>query len=112
MEINGLLTAHVTRFNTAVESGRFDEIVEHFADDAELVFEGVPLGPFVGRDAIAAAYASQPPDDRLVPLEIIDSSPNSIEVSYAWSVASDRRAGTMTLERRGDLITRLTVRFE
>lgn len=112
MEIHDLLAAHVTRFNVAIESGRFDEMVQHFADDAQMFFEGAPVGPFVGRHAIEEAYSSQPPDDRLVPLEILASNPDSIEISYAWSVAPDHRAGTMTLERKGDMITRLTVRFE
>ena len=34
-----------------------------FAPDGVLRFEGVPVGPFVGRAAIAAAYDERPPDD-------------------------------------------------
>lgn len=112
MEIRELLTAHVTRFNSAIESGRFEEMVQHFADDAVMIFDGVPVGPFEGRDEILAAYAARPPDDRLLPLEVLASSPDSIATSYAWSSAPDDRAGTMTLDRKGDLITRLVVRFE
>jgi hypothetical protein len=32
-------------------------------------FSGVPVGPFVGKQAIAAAYREQPPDDELRVLE-------------------------------------------
>jgi hypothetical protein len=102
MEVTDLLSAHVDRFNSAVVSGIFDEMVAHFSDDAVMTFEGMPAGPFRGREEIAGAYRAQPPDD----------GPDSLEVSYAWSIAPDHRAGTMMIERRGDLITRLVVRFE
>ena len=50
---------HVERFNTAVTSGEWDEVIAHFTDDAVMSFEGIPVEPFVGRAAIAAAYAEQ-----------------------------------------------------
>jgi steroid Delta-isomerase len=112
MEVRDLLNAHVDRFNSAVVSGSFDEMVVHFSDDAVMTFEGVPVGPFRGPAEIAAAYRAQPPDDQLVLLEVLDDGPDFLEVSYAWSIAPDHRAGTMRIERRDDLITRLVVRFE
>lgn len=44
MEVAELLAAHVERSNAAVVSGRFDEMVSHFAEDAVMSFEGVPVG--------------------------------------------------------------------
>ena len=112
MDITHLLIAHIDRFNEAVVSGDFDEMVAHFTEDVEMSFEGVPVGPFRGRDDIAAAYRARPPDDQLVLLEILENGSDSIDVSYAWAIAPDHRAGTMAVERRGDLISRLIVRFE
>lgn len=112
MDITTVLNAHIDRFNSAVISGRFDEMVAQFSEDAIMSFEGLAVGPFQGRDAIAAAYAAQPPDDQLVPLEVLDKGVDFIDVSYAWAIAPDHRAGTMTIEREGNLITRLIVRFE
>lgn len=112
MEVTDLLSAHVDRFNSAVVSGIFDEMVAQFSDDAVMTFEGMPVGPFRGREEIAGAYRAKPPDDQLVLLEVLNDGPDSLEVSYAWSIAPDHRAGTMMIERRGDLITRLVVRFE
>ena len=112
MDIGRLLNAHVERFNAAVLSGSFEEMVAHFTDDAVMSFEGVPVGPFQGREAIAAAYAARPPDDHLIVLEVLGRTADSIDVSYAWSIAPDRRAGTMTFERRDDRVSRLVVRFE
>ena len=55
-----LLARHVERFNEGVQTNDFAPMIEQFADEAELSFEGVPVGPFLGRPAIAAAYREQP----------------------------------------------------
>ena len=112
MEVTDLLNAHVDRFNSAVLSGGFDEMVAHFSEDAVMSFEGAGVGPFRGREEIAAAYRARPPDDQLVLLEVLENGPDVIEVSYAWAIAPDHRAGTMTVQRRGNEIVRLIVRFE
>ncbi len=65
-----LLAEHVRRFNAGVRSGDWSAMLELFAPDAELVFEGAPVGPFTGRGAIAAAYAVRPPDDEIVLLAV------------------------------------------
>ena len=59
-----LLEEHVERFNAGVRSGDFGPMVAAFAEDAELVFEGILVGPFAGREAIGEAYAAQPPAGR------------------------------------------------
>ena len=112
MDLQHLLNAHIVRFNDAVNSGDFTEMVSHFSDGASMIFEGVPVGPFSGREAIAGAYAAQPPDDQLVLLEIIDEGPDSIEMTYAWGKEPDRRAGTMSLAQEDGQISRLVIRFE
>ena len=52
-------------FGEAVASGRWAAFAERFADDAEMEFVGVPVGPFSGRAAIAAAYEADPPREAL-----------------------------------------------
>ena len=112
VDMRFLLNAHIDRFNAAVLSGHFNEMVSHFAEDASMSFEGVSVGPFHGREAIAAAYATQPPDDQLLLLEVLHERPDLIEVSYAWAKGPEKRAGTMTVEGRDGLISSLVVRFE
>ena len=68
-----LLQSHVDRFNEGVRSGDFGPMLEQFTEDAELAFEGVPVGPFRGKPAIAQAYADQPPDDEIVILRTRES---------------------------------------
>jgi len=106
-----VLEAHVRRFNEAVLSGDFTDMVEGFTVDAEMAFVGVPVGPFVGRASIAQAYSQQPPDDqvRLLGSPRIDG--DCIESDYAWA-ADGRRAGRMIATARDGAIARLVITFE
>lgn len=106
-----LLHDHVIRFNEAVRTGEWEPMLEPFADDAELAFEGVPAGPFRGRDTIAAAYAEQPPDDQVMTLRV---QPGEREVTalYAWRNEPGTVAGRMVLTPRDGRIARLLVTFE
>jgi steroid Delta-isomerase len=83
-------------------------MLEHFADDAQMEFVGVPVGPFLGRDAIEEAYRAQPPDDELVVLD--DRGDGTAR--YAWAKRPDRAAGDLRLTVADGRITRLVVTFE
>jgi len=106
-----MLAEHVERFNEAVRSGDYETMLAGFAPDAEMAFEGVPVGPFAGRDAIAAAYAQQPPDDEVVLLGEIRRDGDVEEADYAWA-SEGTRAGRMILTSRDGQIARLVVTFE
>jgi ketosteroid isomerase-like protein len=106
-----VLADHVRRFNDAVRSGDFTEMVDGFAPDAEMAFVGAPAGPFAGRDAIAAAYAAQPPDDEIRLLGEPRVEGDAVETDYAWA-AEGTRAGRMILTARDGEIARLVVTFE
>ena len=107
-----LVQAHVERFNAGVRSGDFGPMVaEGFADGAELAFEGVPVGPFRGKEAIAAAYAEQPPDDEVLILRTNESGEEMVVVDYAWASAPKERAGSMIFRLRDGKIDRLLVTF-
>ena len=99
-----LLAEHVERFNAGVRSGDFGQMVAAFSEDAELVFEGIPVGPFSGRDAIGAAYAAQPPDDEIV---LLDG-----DGTYAWANDPAAPAGQMFVTERYGEIARLVIRYD
>src|SRR5262249_11376346 len=99
------------RFNEAVRSGDFSEMVAGFGPDAEMAFEGPPVGPFAGRDAIAEAYAQQPPDDEIRLLGEPRVDGDTVETDYAWA-AEGTRAGRLILTARDGEIARLVVTFE
>ena len=79
-------------------------MVAAFSDDGELVFEGIPVGPFAGREAIGAAYAAQPPDDEIVLL--------NGDGTYAWAREPEVPAGQMFLTERDGEIARLVIRYD
>jgi hypothetical protein len=105
-----LLTRHIALFNEGIRSGDFGPMVAWFADDAELVFENIPVGPFRGREAIAAAYASQPPDDEIALLALREED-GLLVASYAWASEPDEHAGEMVITADGDRIARLVVAY-
>jgi steroid Delta-isomerase len=106
-----LLLAHVERFNAGVRRGDFTEMVAFLAPDARMDFVGAPAGPFVGRDAIAAAYREQPPTDEIVLLGEPRLEGDCVVADYACA-GDERRAGRLLLEARDGEITHLTVTFE
>jgi steroid delta-isomerase len=105
------LHEYVARHNQGVRTGDWEPLGECFAEDAVFEFEGVPVGPFVGREAIVSAYRERPPDDEVRILSA-EEQPDGVEARYAWSVEPERRAGRMLLTLRGEAIERLVVTFE
>jgi len=99
---------HIAAFNDTVRSGDWADFAGRFAPDATMRFVGVPVGPFAGREAIAAAYASQPPSDTLTVVRGV-SSGDVDELWFAWDGSG--AAGTMTVRWSGELIAELTVTF-
>jgi hypothetical protein len=106
-----LLHRHVELFNAGVRSGDFGPMLEGFADDAELIFDGVPVGPFRSKDAIGAAYREQPPDDEI---EIFDARSQDAEIvaDYAWRKNPAMRAGELRISANDGLIRRLVITFD
>jgi len=106
--MSGVLDRHVAGFNEGVRSGEWSAMLAQLADDAELEFVGIPVGPFRGRDAIGEAYRAQPPDDELVVLEPLGGD----AVVYAWSQEPERPAGELHLTVRDGRIERIRVLYE
>jgi hypothetical protein len=99
-----VLEEHVARFNHGVRTGDWSRMLELIDDDAVLDFEGIPVGPFHGREAIGAAYAAQPPSDEIV---LLEGGP-----AYAWAGEPSERAGELHLDERDGRITRIRVVYE
>ena len=105
------LDEHVRRFNEGVRTGDFSAMAAGFAEDAEMHFEGVPVGPFVGREAIATAYRDEPPDDEI---EILGKTERDgmVVARYAWLRDHGKQAGEMRLTRQDGRIKKLVVTFD
>ena len=106
-----LLDDHVELFNAGVRTGDWGPMVAAFGRDAEMEFRGVPVGPFVGRAAIAAAYRDQPPDDELRVLEQRQVN-GRIEARYAWLAEPETAAGEIFLTPDQGEIGKLIVTFD
>lgn len=102
------VTAHVAAFNAAVRSGDWGGFALRFTQTASLAFDGVPVGPFHGRDAIAAAYAARPPTDTMDVLTVDQDGARDL-VRFAWRAGG---TGTMRLTWAGDEVGRLVVAFD
>lgn len=98
-------------FNECVRTGDWEPLSEWFAGDAELVFEGVPVGPFHGRDAIMAAYRAQPPDDEILVFGVEEEG-GRVVARYGWTREPAKAAGRMLVTFAGEQIARLVVTFE
>jgi len=105
--ISERVARHVTAFNDSVRSGDWDAFADRFAPDATMRFTGIPVGPFTGREAIAAGYANQSPSDTLTVTRGVSSG----DVDELWFAWDNGGTGTMILRWRGDLIAELTVTF-
>jgi hypothetical protein len=101
-----LLDDYVARFNDGVRTGDWSRLLELLTDDAVLEFDGIPVGPFRGRAAIAAAYEAQPPDEEIV---LLDGGPAP---AYAWASAPHRRAGELHLTVRDGHVAAIRVLYE
>jgi steroid Delta-isomerase len=111
-DVYDVLERHVELFNAGVRRHDFSCMLSQFADEAVMRFEGVPVGPFEGRSAIAEAYRGQPPDDEIRVLDTSDGGPDRVIARYAWAAAPERMAGRLHLSARDGLITELVVTFE
>ena len=86
-------------------------MLAHYDEDAELVFVGVPVGPFHGRDAIEQAYLVQPPDDEILLLDEREEG-GELVGGYAWRRNPDVRAGELRLMVEDGRTKRLVVSFD
>lgn len=69
----------------------------------EQVFEGIPVGPFVGRDAIGEASRLSRPMTR---------SSFDGDGTYAWAGRPEVPAGQLFLTERDSEIARLVIRYD
>jgi steroid Delta-isomerase len=101
---------HIATFNEAVVTGDWDAFVSRFDDNASVEFVGPPVGPFIGRAAIAAAYTSSPPDDTISSNGEAYKDDGELIVPYRW--ATSGATGTMRFTERDGRIARLVITFD
>ena len=101
---------HVRIFNAAVTSNDWSAFVATFDEDGIVEFVGPPVGPFIGRAAIAAAYAQNAPDDTIALAGPVREDGDETIVPYRWHTTG--ATGTMRATTPAGLITRLVITFD
>jgi RimJ/RimL family protein N-acetyltransferase len=101
---------YVLVHNECVRMGDWEPLADWFAADAELAFEGVPVGPFHGRAAIAGAYRERPPDDEVLIFGAAERD-GRVVADYGWLREPGTRSGQMLVTLRDGKISRLVVTF-
>ena len=102
---------YIATHNAAVHSGEWEPFSRWFTEDAEMRFEGVPVGPFRGRDEIRTAYESRPPDDE-VEVRNVRSEGDRTVADYGWAADEGVRAGELRVTWEGDRIRDVVITFE
>lgn len=97
--------------NEGVRTGRWTGIEHLLRDDAEMEFVGIPVGPFIGREAIVEAYRTQPPDDAFVRLGALRLEGPWLVSAYAWSDQPTEAAGEVHLRAGADGIEKVRILY-
>jgi RimJ/RimL family protein N-acetyltransferase len=105
-----LLHDYVGVHNEGVRTGNWEPLRSWFTEDAELAFDGVPVGPFSGADAITRAYCERPPDDLVLTFQVREEE-GRVVADYGWLRDPAVVAGQMRLTLAGDRIAKLVVTF-
>jgi hypothetical protein len=106
--LKGLLERHVELFNDAVSSGDYRPLLATFTEDAVMRFDDVPLGPFVGRGAIAEAYVIQPPTDTMALIDMEVVAPDAVTAAFEWDAGG---TGQMYLRFDSAQVAELAIAF-
>jgi len=107
-DLDEAVRSHCELFNASFRSGDWAPFVATFADDARMAFTNVPAGPFAGRDAIAAAYATSPPSDTMSILSVEPLDADTARVGFAWDAGGK---GTMVIRWRDGQVADLEITF-
>ena len=108
MDLTEAVREHERLFNEAVRAGDFTEFMKTFTDDAVMTFDGVPVGPYRGRKAIAEAYATRPPTDTMSIWSIEEVDADTVEARFDWDAGG---SGAMRVRWQDDLIVGMTIAF-
>jgi hypothetical protein len=109
MDLTEAVREHERLFNDAVRAEDFTEFMKTIHPDAVMSFDGVPVGPYRGREAIAEAYATRPPSDTMSIWSIEEVDPDTADVRFDWDAGG---SGAMRVKWQDDLVVGMTISFQ
>jgi steroid delta-isomerase len=107
-DVTDRVEEHFRLFNEAVRSQDWTAFLATFAPDAVMRFGGIPVGPYVGLDQIARAYAERPPSDTMSCVSDKRDGDQDV-VGFAWDSGG---GGTLRVAWRDGTVADLFVTFD
>ena len=107
-DVTDRVEEHFRLFNEAVRSQDWTAFLATFTPDAVMRFDGVPVGPYVGLDQIARAYAERPPSDTMSCMSDARDGDQDV-VGFAWDAGG---GGTLRVFWRDAAVAELTFTFD
>ena len=108
-DLTAAVERHCELFNECVRTGDWAPFTATLTDDARMAFTNVPVGPYLGRDQIAVAYAEQPPTDTMT-LEAVETlDEQTARAHFAWDASG--ADGVMVLRWRDGRVAAIEVTF-
>jgi hypothetical protein len=100
-DLERAVRAHCDLFNASVASGDWAPFVATFTEDVEMSFAGGRFPPLSGRDAVAVAYARQPPADTMRIDRVEPAGDDTVRARFTWGRGG---SGEMVVRWRGDQV--------
>jgi hypothetical protein len=107
-DLDAAAREHCALFNASVRSGDWAPFVATFTSDAHMEFVNIPVSPFHSREAIAVAYAAQPPDDTITIRSVTAVDEDTARVRFDWDKGGP---GAMTVRWRAGQVAELAIEF-
>jgi hypothetical protein len=110
MEIEkNIIPKYFDLHNKGIESGNFEQLLTLFSSDAILSFEGINIGPFVGKESIAKAFSIYPPVNKIFALDVAEKEGVHV-VDYALAPERDKISGKIRIQMtKNNLINKLII---
>ena len=107
-DVSDRIEEHFRLFNEAVRARDWAAFLATFTPDAVMRFDGVPVGPYLGLDQIARAYAERPPSDTMSCVSDARDGDQDV-VRFAWETGG---GGTLHVTWHNGAVAELTVTFD
>lgn len=92
---------HCDLFNSCVTTGEWEPFLATFVDDARMVLTAMPDRPIIGRQALEALYAANPPRDTMTMDRVVPLDDTTARAEFTWGRGAP---GSMTVTWAGDRV--------
>jgi hypothetical protein len=106
-----LLTEYARLHNFGIDKSDFSELIELFSSDAVLTFRGAVQMVFNGKHAIANAFITMPPTNKIYMREVVGRTKGT-EVTYNSADNPNNKEGTIGITSQEGLIKSMIITID